>query len=54
MNKFSKVFVSTGLAVATVFTVGAAGNGHSVDAASNTVIWIAKLLNLILLITMDM
>lgn len=36
MNKFSKVFVSTGLAVATVFTVGAAGNGHSVDAASNS------------------
>ncbi|MEB7768158.1 hypothetical protein MHH94_12950 [Mammaliicoccus sp. FSL K6-3158] len=36
MNKFLKVFVSTGLAVATVFTVGAAGNGHSVDAASNS------------------
>ena len=36
MNKFSKVFVSTGLAVATVFTVGAAGNGHSIDAASNS------------------
>lgn len=36
MNKFPKVFVSSGLAVATVFTVGAAGNGHSVDAASNS------------------
>lgn len=35
MNKFSKIFVSSGLALATVFTVGAASNGNTVDAASN-------------------
>lgn len=36
MNKFSKIFVSSGLALASVFTVGAASNGNTVEAASDS------------------
>lgn len=36
MNKFTKVFVSGGLTVAALFTVGAAGNGNTADAAGES------------------
>ncbi|MGO1759407.1 immunodominant staphylococcal antigen IsaB family protein [Mammaliicoccus vitulinus] len=36
MNKFSKIFVSSGLALASVFTVGAASNVNTVEAASDS------------------